>query len=264
MQNKYVGDVGDFGKYGLLRFLSGETAIDDLDRLRLGMVWYLHHDERHGADKTKSNGDGKHTGYLTITAQNIKEYGKCDHDLWCKLGHLVGQDARCVHCVAQAGILPSDTLYYDAQLYYVPKMLKSMKEDTRKHWFEKALAATCAADLVYMDPDTGITGDTRMYHEDGPKFVYVSDLQALWERGQSLVVYHHLGHGNPEELARQKAKTLKAGLTGAEPIPLLFRKGSVRAFYVIPQPCRKEIIETRISRMLNTPWKCHFSRVLGV
>ena len=27
MQNRYVGDVGDFGKYGLLRFLSGMTDL---------------------------------------------------------------------------------------------------------------------------------------------------------------------------------------------------------------------------------------------
>ena len=35
MQNKYVGDVADFGKRGLLRFLSGMTSEGDLARLRL-------------------------------------------------------------------------------------------------------------------------------------------------------------------------------------------------------------------------------------
>ena len=27
----------------------------------------------------------------------------------------------------------------------------------------------------------------------GPKYVYYDDLQSCWERGQSLVVYHHVG-----------------------------------------------------------------------
>ena len=45
MQNKYVADVGDFGKHGLLRRLSGATADDQLDPLRLGLVWYAFPDE---------------------------------------------------------------------------------------------------------------------------------------------------------------------------------------------------------------------------
>ena len=38
MQNRYVGDVADFGKYGLLRFLSGHTAQDELDPLPLARI----------------------------------------------------------------------------------------------------------------------------------------------------------------------------------------------------------------------------------
>jgi hypothetical protein len=35
MQDRYVGDVGDFGKYGLLDFISSET------KLKLGVNWCL-------------------------------------------------------------------------------------------------------------------------------------------------------------------------------------------------------------------------------
>ena len=38
MQDRYVGDIGDFGKYGLLRALCGRD-------LYLGVVWYLIPDE---------------------------------------------------------------------------------------------------------------------------------------------------------------------------------------------------------------------------
>ena len=262
MQNRYVGDVGDFGKHGLLRFLSGRTAGDDLDRLRLGLVWYMHHDERHGVNKRVINRDGKNTGYLNATEQNARDFGDCDRDLWFMLGHLVGQDARCVHCVESVGILPEDTLYYDAQLYYVPGISRQMKEDTRGHWFRKALASTCAADLVCVDPDNGITRDTKMYQPNGPKFVYMSDLLGFWNRGQSLVVYHQLDHSAPAwEQVRAKAETIRGGLLGAEPIPLLFHRGTARVFYVMPQPERKEIIKARVSRMLDTAWSNHFEWV---
>lgn len=38
MQDRYVGDIGDFGKYGLLRALCAHD-------LSLGVVWYLVPDE---------------------------------------------------------------------------------------------------------------------------------------------------------------------------------------------------------------------------
>src|ERR1700684_4163658 len=37
MQDRYVGDVGDFGKFGLLRALCGESHPLPL---KLGVVWY--------------------------------------------------------------------------------------------------------------------------------------------------------------------------------------------------------------------------------
>ncbi len=50
IQDRYSGDIGDYGKLGLLRSLS-RTG------LRIGVNWYLTPDEDH-------NGDGRHTDYL--------------------------------------------------------------------------------------------------------------------------------------------------------------------------------------------------------
>ena len=42
MQDQYVGDIGDFGKYGLLRHLTGMRDDDASgDALSLGVIWYL-------------------------------------------------------------------------------------------------------------------------------------------------------------------------------------------------------------------------------
>ena len=43
MQNRYVGDIGDFGKLGLLRALSSKG-------LSIGVNWYLTTDESHNGD----------------------------------------------------------------------------------------------------------------------------------------------------------------------------------------------------------------------
>src|ERR1035437_1942783 len=41
MQDRYAGDVGDFGKFGLLRHLCGVTAQDKHGRLeKPGVIWY--------------------------------------------------------------------------------------------------------------------------------------------------------------------------------------------------------------------------------
>jgi len=61
MQNRYTADIGDFGKYGLLRALC--STVDDGSKLRLGVVWYLVPDESH-------NADGKFIQYLDHSTKN--------------------------------------------------------------------------------------------------------------------------------------------------------------------------------------------------
>ena len=267
MQNRYVGDVGDFGKHGLLRFLSGMTSEDNLARLRLGLVWYLHHDEKHGADGKKISRDGKHIGYLNPTLANLQRFGECDQELWNKLGHLVGLDARCVHCAELANILPGCTNYYDAQLYYVPKMKPDKKAELRDHWIQEALNTTREADIVCLDPDNGIAkNNNNMYTAKGPKFTYMDDLKAFWKREQSLVVYHHLDmlKGEAEDKIEAVSAKIREGLEGAKPISLWFHRGTARVFFVVPQPGEPgNIIRERVDRFLGRPWgqNKHFTRV---
>jgi len=50
MQDRYTGDIGDFGKYSLLRNLTR-------DDLCLGVIWYLN-------GKQEKNADGRFVQYL--------------------------------------------------------------------------------------------------------------------------------------------------------------------------------------------------------
>ena len=66
MQNRYAGDVGDFGKLGMLRRI-------EKSGISVGVNWYLVGDENH-------NNDGKHIGYL-----ENKQFRGCDDELLEKL-----------------------------------------------------------------------------------------------------------------------------------------------------------------------------------
>ena len=263
MQNKYVGDVGDFGKLGLLRFLSGETDSSPEPGLRLGLIWYLYPDETHGPDRSRVNNDGGQVGYLYPSESNIEKYGNCDRELWDKLGHLVGYGARCVHCIEAAGVLPGDADYYGAPLFYVPRLRRGLKAATREHWFRYALLKVQDTDIVLVDPDNGLALPERMYQKDGPKFVYPSDLYALWERNKSLVLYQHVGHDkNALDMARAKASLLREQF-GVEPIGLHLRRGRGGCvFFIVPQPDKNgEVIASRVGRFLDTDWNQHFERI---
>ena len=81
MQNQYVGDIGDFGKYGLLRALAG-------DPLRLGVIWHLFPDE---PPKEPGKGDGKFIDYLCNPKPRDSKLRDCDSYLYDELLKIVIQ-----------------------------------------------------------------------------------------------------------------------------------------------------------------------------
>ena len=126
MQNQYVGDIGDFGKYGLLRALAG-------DPLRLGVVWYLFPYE---PPKEPGKGDGKFIDYLCHPTAKERKLIECDPFLYDKLHKIVidEKDRRVVRVQEkESGILPTDTLYYDQCLSYEPGGIRRyQKTETRR------------------------------------------------------------------------------------------------------------------------------------
>ena len=120
------------------------------------------------------------------------------------------------------------------------------------------MAATADADLVMMDPDNGLTDDALMYQADGPKFLYLRDLVSVWEAEKSVVTYQQHIHriGEAPDQIRARAQTIRDTLPGADPIPLLFHRGTARAFFVMAQPHHPGIRE-RAARFAESLWAEH-------
>lgn len=164
MQDLYVGDIGDFGKYGLLRVLCGTG-------LKLAVNWYKVEPARPG----KQN-DGKYTDYLS----DPEAYRHYDGELFDVLHRIVVEEQmRTIGRVERSGLL--------CAAFYAEPLLGS-----RSLWHRNALESTRHADIVFLDPDNGLETE-RMHRKQaaGEKHVKWDELKDYYDRGQSVVLYQH-------------------------------------------------------------------------
>ena len=251
MQDRYVGDIGDFGKYGLLRALCA-------DDLSLGAVWYLVPNE--GGD-----GNGTHVGYLDPTPANLRRFKTCDPALYDALGEIVLNGTRSVRSISGRAILPPGTVFYEEPLSFdgtpgIGATATEARLDYRSNWVQGALEATQGCDVVFADPDNGLESGTPRHHRKGPKFAYYDELTPYVQRGQSLVVYHHLHRSHPtREQVRERLAQIGERLR--EPFALLYKRGSPRAFFVVPSVVHTGILSERARRFMEGCWAQHFTLV---
>ena len=275
MQNRYVGDIGDFGKYGLLRHMTGmgETSPPG-DPLRLGVVWYLFPDE---LPKEPGKGDGKFIDYLRNPKPRDSKLRDCDSYLYNELLKIVIQEKdRRVLRVQGSGILSPDTLYYDQCLSYEPGESGDTRKLRRAEWLNSALEATKEADLVFVDPDNGIAipdngganqadGITKVdpYSKKGPKYVFMEDLNRFYCNGKSLVIYQHLTRQGkaPEQIARLSEKLQQSLKLPCLPLALWYHRGTARAYFIVAQKQHEQTIWERLQEFQNKP--CWFERQPG-
>ena len=251
MQNQYVGDIGDFGKYGLLRALSGEP-------LRLGVAWYRFPDE-------SEKSDGKFIGYLNNPTDKDKNLRDCDPKLYWELRRLVKECKRNVFSVRMSGILPRETAYFGQSFSYELGESQPSKKQRREAWLEGALEVTKEADLVFVDPDNGITEKPIQFRKHGPKYVFMEDLRQFYGRGQSLIIYHHLARWDKaDNQIRYFAKRLKEYLKLENSLlELRYRRGTTRAYFIVPHGDHMAELEKRLKSFEDSLWfkQGHFQRV---
>jgi hypothetical protein len=236
MQNRYVGDVGDFGKYGLLRALLGAGK-------RLGIVWYLVPDE----DQTN---DGWHIDYL-----NKPEFEACDPPLFAALNKIVNWGRRHTRAVEQSGIFPPETVYYSQPLSFDGR---TNRQQQREDWLRRAMQAVAGCDIIFCDPDNGLqVPSVNKQNPKVAKYIFYDEARQFLSAADTLVIYHHLSRqGTHLAQVQQRAAVLKKIVGPARQIlTLRFRAYSPRAYFILTN--QQAIIE-RIKTFAQSSWKQHF------
>lgn len=250
MQNRYTGDVGDFGKFGLLRSLT-VTASTGEKLPRLGVNWYLVPDET-------GNQDGKFTGYLDGDKEPY--YRLCDPELYDQLQVIIRQNLRSVQQIMAKEILPGGTKFYSEVLSF--SHLKDKKEARlayRNRWVQQGLKQLKNCDFVFFDPDNGLgIPSCPRHYKQGIKYVFYDELVNYFKRGQSLIIYNHRDR-KPMPLYLERFRKIKKHIQQISTIFYLrFTSYSVRDYIFVPQYDHMNFFKAKIKRMLAGPWNQHF------
>ena len=134
MRDQFVGDIGDFAKYGLLRALVRAGMAEQ----RLGVVWYANKDDP----------GSSHGGQSSYLDDGAGAYYQCDPDLYGSLKTMVRSGRRSMTAIQESGLLGKGTPFWSEP---TPSM-----NPRRAAWLACALERVEGCDLVLLDPDNGV------------------------------------------------------------------------------------------------------------
>jgi len=236
MQNRYAGDVGDFGKLGLLRQIARSE-------LGIGVNWYLTPDENH-------NADGKHIGYTTDP-----RYTGCDNSLRNSLKAIVNSQ-RSVSALETMNLIPNAVYYHEV-------LHSPSRTFSRRDWHIKALEVLRCADIVFLDPDNSLlvksvsAGSTK-----SNKYVIPNEIADYFAAGKSVFIYNHrCREQEPVYLQRFDWMHEDSILKNAVITGVTFKRGTVRDYIFALQPSHAARIMECVDNMLQSSWGNHFAKL---
>ena len=164
MQDCYVGDIGDYGKFALLREMHRQG-------LSIGINWY-----KTDAITSEKQNDGKYCIPDRLTVY--------DTDLSTRLKKIFYSQDSIVRSIKalEAEQLIGGALYYS----------DCVPVGHREKWHQHALSALSGSDLVFLDPDNGmIVSSAEKDKQKQRKYVLDAEFKDYLCTGHSVVIYQH-------------------------------------------------------------------------
>ena len=236
MQNKYVGDIGDFANNGLLRWLCGITSSDLGRQLKLGVVWYLNEND--------NREDGKIRDYLK---EFQSKFSYCDTELFNALKPTSNEYHKNINFFKRnRAILPGAKFYEEYVHCY-------RGQARRNEWLQGALNKIGGCELVFINPANGISLANRP--RSSAKHAYMYELEAFTQQGEgkSLVIYHHA----PRITASEEIFRISQRLQDTLKLPvrsLWYHRGTARFYFVVIHPNHKKVLCTRLESFGRSVW----------
>ena len=233
MQDKYVGDVGDFGKYILLNEIC--------KKFRLGVNWFYVKGKEEAEDKEYRY------RYLKDENKNFEKYERCCPDLYRKFRSLgiAENKNRNIAKIEEAQILPVETAFYRKPL--------PQGEAKRKEWFKESIEEFDKekVDIIFLDPDNGIQPNPQKdkKDKDATKYVFYDEIECYYKLGKSLIIYNHRDR-SPKEEYDGKIFGVKDYVKPCSSIRVLkFKRFFVRHYVFLVQKNHEKVIDKTIKRL---------------
>jgi len=227
MQDRYAGDIGDYGKVALLRALASGG-------LSVGINWYR--------VETPSQELSANDGGKLIPGKLFS----CDQELAQTLRAISLSPERSIRKLEEAELLPGAS-YYAA----------TVPVEERQKWHDSALEELAEAEVVFLDPDNGLlVKSVGRRSAKSPKYAFYDEVADYAARGQSVIVYNHRSRQRPEAYFEKKCRGLMAAAPGASGIEAItFCKGSVRDYFAVSAtPEHAAIVKDVFNALAKGPW----------
>lgn len=206
MKNQYVGDVGDYGKYAILREFANVGV-------KVGINWYL-------TENDDSN-DGKFTKYL----ENDRMRRYCP-EVFDALSSIVKNDKKTVADIKDSGIIPN-AVFYGKLLKPIGKPQE--RKTFRNQWFEESIGVLADADLIFMDPDNGLLESGDGSKPGSEKYILPEEVERYYNEGHNVVYYCHKGRRSYAAWDDYISLMFER-IPDAKPTVLTYHKGSQRSY----------------------------------
>ncbi len=243
MQDKYVGDLGDFGKYILLNRIAEESG----GKIRLGINWY------YTTIDEGANTDGNHIGYLTQGNKSWASFRECAPALHALLGKIVAS-SRTVAEIEKSDVLPNGTQFF-SQAIPLPRFNndRDAAED-RESWLTDSTRVLIDTDIIFLDPDNGILPiRASKSSPTAVKYVFSDEIEKYYRLGKSLVIYNHRDRRPTEEYEAKILLTRKIVKSWGDIKVLRFKRGSVRDYIFLVQNKHRALFKRVFNSLTSSP-----------
>ena len=233
MKNQYLGDIGDYGKYGLLRFLASKG-------IQIGVNWYL--------TKNDNSNDGKFKKYL----DREKEPWMIDQDLFDQLQIIKSNPKSTVMAVKAHNLIPG-AVYY-ASCLDLTDLTPQERSITRDQWFAESSICLQNSNMIFADPDNGISFRFTSRAKNNEKYIFSSDIETYYRMGKDVVFYCHKGRRSNAAWLKVRAD-LVAILGDAYVLTLTYHKGTQRSYIFAIHHERLQTYWDMLREFVDTDWK---------
>lgn len=229
MKNQYTGDIGDYTKLGILRWLEKVG-------FSIGLNWYITPDE---PKHSKTFTDGKHTKFLEYDCDTP------DIDLFCALQKIGLSQNRSVARLERAKLL-ENTLFWN----------KILEGKSRDKWHLEAIKKLGKQDVIFLDPDNGLeVKSTNPYSKNGNKYTTYKEAADYYGQGATVIIYNHRDRKPENEYLKRFYRFIDMEETkNAKMFYLRASRYSVRDYLFLAQERHFSGLERAIDDFLATEW----------